>query len=53
MVGVGGLFLVETGYDTSLSLLDADSFIRCREEKCYVEERNGERVHSYIHWRER
>lgn len=24
IVAVGGLFLVETGYDTSLSLLDSD-----------------------------
>lgn len=37
MVDVGGLLLVETGYDTSLSLLDADSIIRWLEKKWYLE----------------
>lgn len=53
IVDVGGLFLVETGYDTSLSLLDADSIKQWLQEKCYVAERNGKSFHSYIHWRER
>lgn len=46
MVGVGGLFLVETGYDTSLSMLDADSIKRQLDEKCYVEERHEE-IHAF------